>query len=246
MYLNGGECGCSDSCNCDVMAQDSQGLGFAPIIAAAAAGSGPLAPIVMAVSLIGSMIPIALSQIGKGRREADIITPVQNQIGQRLAEINRAIDYSSILALQDFYMEVQDLGKQLEAFVSDPRFTDGRASHQALDTIMPLIDGTNADGQIVRPDGGTLGSIVRAIQKLGGNIQSAIPTQGAGMGPTLQTQLPGLAFLPQSGFLPPTSPLSPIRSAGVQTVGGTSNLLPYLFLGGAAALFLGSRRRGRA
>jgi len=232
------EC-CSD-CN-----EPGAGLGFLPALSIAPA-TGPAAPFVAAGIIIASLIPFALTQIGKGRKEADLITPVQNQVGQRLAEINNAIPHSSVTALQEFYQEVEQLGESFHGFVTDPRFKDGRASVGALDTIMPLIDGTDAAGQVVRPDGGTMGTIARAILALGGQIlQATTPIQGSGSAiSSLRVPIPGNSFLPQSGFIPPTSPLSPIQNQVISRVGAPgSDVLPWLFAAGAGVLFFAGRKQ---
>jgi hypothetical protein len=197
--------------------------------------------------LLGQQILNALN-IGEGHREADAIVPAQNAIGESLEEINRGIPTASILQLQAWVDELIATAREFRAFVTDPRFVDGRASQQALETLMPLIDGTGADGYPCDVNkwgdpcnGGTLGSVQRRLLEFGVNYSgSPLPTYGGGAGPTLQYQMPGLPYLPQSGFLPPTSPLSPIRSAGVVRVGagGLDAMLPFAILGGLALIFL--------
>lgn len=227
----------------------------------AAATSGALATGLTATAAtgIGALVAGAiglglaiLSQVGKGRREADAIVPVQNAVGQRLDEINRSIPNGSIPQLQGWWDELRQTAAEFRKFVGDPRFTDGRASRQALDTIMPLIDGTDASGypcitnQWGNPcNGGTMGTIERQLYSLGGMLPPPQITQGPGMGPTLQTPLPGLPFLPQSGYIPPTSPNASIHSAGIIPVGSSDNTL--LVAGGLLLVgLLFSRRKGRS
>ena len=83
--------------------------------------------------------------IGAGRQEADLITPVQNNLSSRLGQITNGILTSqnpSVSQLQDYYRELWQLGVGFMEFVIQPVFTDRRASGQALNTIMPYIDGT--------------------------------------------------------------------------------------------------------
>jgi hypothetical protein len=228
----------------------------------AAATSGALATGLTATAAtgIGALVAGAiglglaiLSQVGKGRREADAIVPVQNAVGQRLDEINRSIPNGSVPQLQGWWDELRQTAAEFRKFVGDPRFTDGRASRQALDTIMPLIDGTDSSGypcitnQWGNPcNGGTMGTIERQLYSLGAILSPPQLTQG-GMGPSLQTPLPGLPMLPQSGYLAPTSPYSSIQSAGIIPV--SSSDTQTLLAAGGALLLLGvffSRRKGRS
>jgi hypothetical protein len=220
---------------------------YTGLSATAATGIGAAVAAAIAIGVV------ILGQIGQGRREADAIVPVQNAIGDRLAEINRAIPAASIPQLQGWHTELINTAAEFRRFVADPRFTDGRASHQALETLMPLIDGTDASGYPCELNawgnpcnGGTLGTVERQIISLGGIVQPPQITQGSGMGPTLQSPLPGLPYLPQSGYIAPTSPLSTIRSAGVITVGGPTDNTTIL-AAGAAVLLIGAflSRRGR-
>jgi hypothetical protein len=227
----------------------------------AAASSGALATGLTATAATGIGALVAgglalglaiLSKVGEGRREADAIVPVQNAIDQRLQEINRSIPNGSIPQLQAWWDELRQTAAEFRKFVADPRFTDGRASRQALDTLMPLIDGTDASGypcitnQWGNPcNGGTMGTIERQLISLGAVISPPQITQ-AGMGPSLQTPLPGLPYLPQSGYIPPTSPYSAIRSAGIVPVSGGSDPTQLLLAAGAAFLLFGmaTRRKG--
>ena len=222
------------------------GFGVTTLVSTGLMASGVGAPVGGAM-LLGQQILNGLN-IGEGHREADAIVPAQNAIGESLEEINRGIPTASILQLQAWVDELIATAREFRAFVTDPRFVDGRASQQALETLMPLIDGTGADGEPCSVNkwgdpcnGGTLGSVQRRLLEFGVNYSgSPQPTYSGGAGPTLQYQMPGLPYLPQSGFLPPTSPLSPIRSAGVVSVGagGLDTILPFAILGGLALIFL--------
>jgi hypothetical protein len=195
-----------------------------------------------------------LSQLGirRGATEADAIVPAQNEIGARLKEINAGIPTASIPQLQAWYGELAATAQKFREFVDDPRFTDGRASQQAKNTLMPLIDGTDATGNPCSVNawgnpcnGGTIGTIIRQLLSLGGQVQPPQLTQGAGV-PTLQTPIPGLAYIPQSGYIPPTAPLSPIKSAGIMTIsgpGGSSEMLPLLLAGALGLLFFTGGRK---
>lgn len=192
-------------------------------------------------------------KIGAGRTEADAIVPVQNAIsnGQgtgRLDEINRAINGATVPTLQAMAAETMALGRYFVEFITDPRFTDGRASEQAANTLMPLVDGTgNYSWPEMRgvpvelnewgnpANGGTLGTIQRKIQSLGGVWQGSQLTQYSGP-PRLETWTPGTAYPPQAGSLPPVSPVKTFSSyPTVGTVGSelatVQQYLPWLLAG---------------
>lgn len=78
--------------------------------------------------------------IGNGRREADAIGPLQRRIGDRLGEISGALATADLTHLQAMYAEVQAMEQEFVKFCNDPRFTDGRASHQALYGTDPITD----------------------------------------------------------------------------------------------------------
>jgi hypothetical protein len=184
--------------------------------------------------------------IGAGRKEADLLAPIQNQIGQRLAEINNGINAATITQLQRFWDEVATIGREYTLFAMDPKFTedgDYRASTGALNTIMPLIDGTDADGNQVRADRGTLGTIERRLIAMGGTISQPNITQGYGSSivPTLRQPIQNYPYIPQAGTLPPVSPLSPIR-ATLQPSAGMTDYLPIAIAAGLALTFLSRRR----
>jgi len=206
----------------------------APSTALLASGNPYLMIVGAALKAAQAILPF----IGAGRREADAIVPFQNQVGAALAQINRDIATANIAALQSMYQVTIQIGNQFKAFVAQPQFTDGRASTQALNTIMPLIDGTcgytsKASGPTETncgPSGpagtnGTLGSIVYQINLLQGGATVAPPqlTQfnGASYYPTLQSPstLGNGNTLPQPGTLPYYAPnnLASVPAAVVNT-----------------------------
>lgn len=186
------------------------------------------------------------SFFGRGRSEADVIVPLQNRIGDRLAAINTGIASANIAQLQQWHTEVRRMGTLFLTFLRDDKFEDGRASQQAANDIMPLIDGsggyywlTLVSSQIARSDRGTLGSIERRMQQIGPRGGPPVPSQSFGV-PRLEYPEPGHSYLPESGYLPPTAPLPTIQSAGIIPMGfGTVPWLPLAALG----LLLFSRRR---
>lgn len=163
--------------------------------------------------------------IGSGRQEADIIVPVQNAIAARLNSIDMQVGHDAmgttdLTLLNNVYQELKQTGQYFLQFISDKStFSDGRASQQAANTIMPLIDGT---GNYVWPqmvgtpvtadqwgnptNGGRMGAVARRIQSLGGTLPTGTSTiQG--------TPLPGVTITP-TGLL--SSPLMLVAvAAGV-------------------------------
>lgn len=216
-------------------------------------------------SFVGPIVSglTSVLHIRAGANEADKIVPVQNEIHQGLAQVDQILQSSvSVPQLQDTFATVQQWGRDFLGFLTGPDFHDGRASAQAANTIMPMLDGTgnytwpDMRGQIVNTDkwgnptnGGRLGSLARRIMSLGGTAAPPQITQGGNGGgsviPTLQFQTPGSASLPQAGWLPPTSPLSQIQTAGfsIPEVGGSDYTLPLLMAAGF--LFFAAPGRGR-
>jgi hypothetical protein len=146
-------------------------------IAQGAAFGGPVGGALAGAS---SIIQTAVASIGKGRKEADIIVPVQNQVWEVLRVM---IDETNLVAagsqqatvrhLLDLYFLAVDTYRRFDRFTRDPRFTDGRASRQARDTIRPYVDGKNDAGVFDQsnpyfPKGGLLGAIERLIVARGG------------------------------------------------------------------------------
>lgn len=181
--------------------------------------------------------------IGKGRAEADIIVPVQNELMNRLNQVTNAIllgKSPSMVELQGYYLEVWQLGLGFMEFVINPQFTDRRASGQALNGIMPYIDGScgyavplgttayagshnclSWGSGTLGGNGtdGMLGAIGRAIRNMGGTL------------PRLQeiTAAASAQVKPQAVTL---------TTAGVSPIGETARQYgPYILLG-LAVMFL--------
>lgn len=184
-----------------------------------------------ALQFAGSLFP----QIGAGRREADIITPVANSLVNpqrtgRLDEIVREYPSAGISKLQDLYNELIQIRVSYLAFLHDDRFTDGRASAQAEADMIPLIDDN-------------LDKIAARIQQLGGRItQPSQVTQNTG---TWQPRLnyPAQATfpaIPQAGVIWPNAGLPNYGPQRIEQVGGLDTTT-MLVLGGVALAFLAAR-----
>jgi hypothetical protein len=209
--------------------------------------------------------------IGKGRTEADKITPNQNTMMNYLGKITDQIrtgQNPTVFQLQQLFMDVLAVSQQFIRFVSGTQFTDRRASGQALNTVMPYVDGSCGypvplpgglnfqPGQsncITWGDGtiggagttGMLGAIQRAIVARGGAlpapslIQSPVPTIGT-IGPG---SLPQPGLLPAPAPPPPTAPL-PVQASPFVLTAGLSGLADPLTIGlVAVAIMLWPRRR---
>jgi hypothetical protein len=182
--------------------------------------------------------------IGTGRNEADMIGPIQRAIGDRLVQMNNEIATSNIPKLQSFILELQQMGSYFRHFVGDTsKFPDGRASTQALNTIMPLIDGTDSTFNLVRADQGTTGSVTRRLRQIGGVLPPPTLTQGYGGEPSLQYPTQSYPWLPQAGTLPSTAPLSPLRTVPIETVGAGFGGGVVPLVGAGLLLMLLTRRR---
>jgi hypothetical protein len=233
------------------------GISEAASIAASIPGAGQ---VVAGILEVGGMLLNAIG-IRSGADEADVITKVQTPLGNQLIAINAAIPYASVNQLQTMYSAVAQLGAEFRQFVAQAIFTDGRASTQALNTIMPLIDGTgdytskNSQpgcghcGPAGGGEDGIEGSIQRQIAKLGGIMIMAPPgvSQGA-----LSSFYPALSspsdqygeIIPQAGTLPlyPATASTAALPATVDTGFFNAGNMPLIV--GAALLFLFLRKRG--
>lgn len=183
--------------------------------------------------------------IGAGRREADIIVPTQNNLMAALGSITNQIlvgQNPDLATLNSLYRQVWMMGVAFMEFVLQRQFTDRRASGQALNTVMPYIDGTCGypvpvgytatpsqrncltwgDGTIGGPGtDGMLGAIRRAIILQGGTPQQLPDLE------TAANQGIKLSTIPVTGGFPPTI-------MGVST--------PIAFGVGLLALFLFKKR----
>lgn len=215
-------------------------------------------------------VGLALTKlVGRGRQEADIIVPVQNQLinpsgtGQ-LDQITQIfLQRPGIAGLQALMDQVRRIGNAFMDFISDPAFQDGRASEQAANTIFPYIDGScgyawpppmraTRSGCLTwgagTPGGpgsdGMLGALTRAILAQGGYVAPLQPTQGWGtnihqLAPSGSQYFP---YIPQAGTIPNNAPLSTIqpRNVPVITAGLGEGIIPAALIIGAAFML---RRR---
>lgn len=169
--------------------------------------------------------------IGAGRQEANLIVPVQNQMMAQLGNITNQILTGSVVSvaqLQGFYRTVWQFGVGFQEFVLLNTFTDRRASGQALNTVMPYIDGscgypvpvgstanpgqwnclTWGAGTIGGPGtNGMLGAIARAIQAQGGALP-ALPDLHQTANSGIQPQSVSMTATTGGSFLSGSSPLT--------------------------------------
>ena len=243
------------------LAQVDQGINAAASVAASIPGVGQ---IVAGVLKVGEMLVNAIG-IRQGADEADVITRVQTPLGNQLVAINAAIPHANITQLSTMFQAVQQLGAEFASFVGQNIFTDGRASTQALNTIMPLVNGTGgytsknsqptctSCGPAGGGEDGIEGSILRQIQMLNGGqpVIMAPPTftQGIQSSYYMSLESPTTQYgdgIPQSQYLPNYPPLS-IPNPGVPQVVSTGlfsdGATPLLI--GAALLYFAFRKRGR-
>lgn len=238
--------------------QVDAGIDSVASIAATVPGVGQL---VAGVLEAGKAIVNAIG-IRSGADEADAITKVQTPLGNQLIAINAAIPYANTPQLQTMYQAVRQLGSEFRAFVAQPAFTDGRASTQALNTIMPLIDGsgnyTSKDsapgcthcGPAGGGEDGILGSIVRQLNVQNPGMYYMAPpevSQGQMSGYLPSLDSPSTVWgngIPESGSLPkyPPSTVPVTLPATVSTGFFDAGSLPLIV--GAALLYLFIRRRG--
>ena len=227
----------------------SAGTGNTSILNAVAAGSAFIPGIGTVVSATLSTVNQMVSRfeswfgIGAGRREADLIVPVQNDMMQRLGLVTDQIlvgQNPDLATLQGLYRQVWMQGVAFTEFVLLKTFTDRRASGQALNTVMPYIDGTCGYavpvGATASPsqsnclswgDGtiggvgtnGMLGAIGRAIVENGGSVQD----------------LPTVQLAANQGFRVAATPPPPTTILGFST--------PLAMALGVGALYLFSRKR---
>jgi hypothetical protein len=175
----------------------------------------------------------------------DIIVPTQNNLMTALGNITNQIltgQDPDVTTLENLYRQVWMMGVAFMEFVLQRQFTDRRASGQALNTVMPYIDGTCGypvpagftatpsqrncltwgDGTIGGPGtDGMLGAIRRAIALKGGTVPTLPDLQ------TAANQGIKLSTIPMPGTFPATI-------MGVST--------PIAFALGLGALFLLKQR----
>lgn len=215
-------------------------------------------------------VGLALTKlIGRGRSEADIIVPIQNQLinpsgtGQLDQITQMLVRGPNIQGLQALYDQTQRIAQAFLDFIQDPSFQDGRASEQAANTIMPYINGTcgyhwppplkpTQENCLRWGDGtpggagsdGMLGAIARAILRQGGMVPPLLITQGYGstiprLAPSASQNFP---YITQAGTIPANAPLSPLRATSVPVISAGLDLTSMALLGGAAFLLLRGKR----
>lgn len=240
------------------LAQIDQGINSAASVAATIPGIGQ---IIAGVLKIGEMFVNAIG-IRSGADEADVITKVQTPLGNQLIAINAAIPYANVTQLTTMYQAVGQLGAEFQSFVGQGIFTDGRASTQALNTIMPLINGTGGYtsknsgptcehcGPAGGGEDGIQGSILRQIQQLNGGqpmiMAPSQPTQGVLSSYYMTLESPSTTYgdaIPQAGTLPLYPPNTGSPGAPQVVSVGLSADAKTLAIG-AFLLFLAFRKRG--
>ena len=236
----------------------SQGTGAISVLQTAAVGAN----FIPGVGQIGSMVISSFATmlakfeswfgIGAGRREADIIVPVQNTlVYQTLSNITQQIltgTNPDVGTLQNLYHQVWVQGVGFQEFVLMRNFTDRRASGQALNTVMPYLDGScgyavpvgyqayPTRSNCLSWGDGTVGGV--GTNGMLGAIGRAI-TNAGGMIPTL----PDMHQAANNGIRPTQLVTSPVTlpslfSSLPPTVMGISTPLVLI---GVAALFLYKR-----
>lgn len=194
-----------------------QGLGFAIAAAAPiAAATGPLAPFVLAGALIGELLPF-IPEIGGGRKEADKITPTQNQVGASLSQFDQILATQTLSASQ-----LQQLGTQLQGiwdtfvdFLYQPAFTDDgdtRASDQAKADLEPQV----------------MGRLDRVTQMINAVLgRPNVPTMMQSGGPAaIQFRTTSNLSLPQAGF----NQAGAVQPMGPQVIGPAGGMDTGLLL----------------
>ncbi len=183
-------CECiNGDCDCGV---GLGSLGDVPPGGTPSGGGGTIDGIEAQVSTeIKSRINEAISNFGRGHQEADIIVPVQNSMISRLAQIVAAYPSAGLASLQAMFNELKSMKSTFMNFVNDPRFTDGRASHQAL-----YGNGQPSDPGMLFYFDDNLGKIAARISALGGAgavpsstlpFPYTAPVSQAGVGGSLNT-----------------------------------------------------------
>jgi len=211
------------------------GLGFTNVTNTGPKQSGTAKALTGAADLVGMFVglpgagemfsTIAESlHIGRGRNEADQITPTQNKFGDFLAKVSAYIPIApNVQALTQLANNLSQAWVGFQQFINDEQqFPDGRASRQAYATLSPLVDGFQT-------------GIAQRIAQLGGGSMMSRIFQGSGT-PSLAVPTYGGSDIPQSGMLPYYPP-NYVSQAGI----GSGPMVPVL-LAGVAAWFLFGRK----
>lgn len=93
--------------------------------------------------------------IGAGRREADVVVPVQNEVVSRiitpvsayLTSINNGTITPTCTDLRVWYAQVLDAENSWLHFLHDTQWIDGRAADQAESTLLPYWTNAKRDLQ---------------------------------------------------------------------------------------------------
>jgi hypothetical protein len=223
--------------NYSVMGAVQTGLNFIPVIGPIISGAFFSGLITSFQSWLG---------IGAGRVEADLIVPKQNELVTKLDAVTAQflVGRSPTLGeLDSMYRNVWQLAVGFMEFVDMRDFTDRRASGQALNTIMPYIDGTcgypvplplripyPAQANCLSWGDGTLGGV--GTNGMLGALKRAIQAAG-GTPPTL----PSIVDSANDG----------IRVEGGNVYSGTPETSGFGMMGigliGVLAIFMLSRKR---
>lgn len=239
----------------------SSGSGATSVFNSIAAGASfipTIGPVVgVAITAVAGLVKALQSWIGRGRQEADLIVPLQNQMTANLGTVTNQILVGQAIStgqLISLYQQVWMMGTAFQEFVLQSRFTDRRASGQALNTLMPYFDGscgyavpvgktayptqhnclTWGDGTLGGPGtDGMLGAIARAIRNAGGQAP-VMPDmhQAANNGIQVSSGIPTSAAPIQQGQILAGSDLTTLLS------GTGSNTTVLLLLAGAVLLVM--------
>jgi hypothetical protein len=201
------------------------GLGFAVAAAAPiAAATGPLAPFVLAGAALATVLPF-LPSIGAGRKDADIITPEQNKLGDALAQLDNILRTQTLSAsdLQQLDYQLRGIWQTFEQFVNQPALTadgDRRASDGAIATMEPQVQNR-------------LDKIAAMLNAVLGRPNVPTVIQNGGVA-ALDFRTSSDISFPQAGFAQPgaTSPIGPRYIAPVNSGLDTGLLLKLAIAGG--------------
>ncbi len=212
--------------------RESNGLGFAIAAAAPiAAATGPLAPFVLGFAALASLAPF-IPEIGAGRKEADQITPTQNQLGVALSQFDQILATQTLDASQlgQLRYQLEGIWDKFMEFIYQPQFTqdgDTRASDGARDTMGPQVQGR-------------LDRVTQMINAVLGRPN--VPTMMQSGGPaSMEFRTTSDLVLPQAGFSQPGA----LQPRGPQVIGpaGGLNSDTLLKLAVAAGVLLVITRR---
>lgn len=217
------------------MYQNYLGFSVAPMVSSAvpiAAGTGPLAPIVLGFAALASVALPAL-HIGAGRKEADAIVPEQEKLGRALGQLDGILSGNVLSAddLKQLDYQMRTMWQKYLEFIYQDTFTadgDTRASDQSRATMEPQVQGR-------------LDRIATMLNQLLGRPQVPTLIQSGGA-PSLEFRNSSDLNLPQAGFQQPGALVrtQPAYIGPAAPTFDTSLLLKLAVAGGV--VFLISRR----